>query len=109
MLVLLSDGEHNVPNPQSGWTPRQAAQIAANLDIPVYTIDAGGETSAELEPGAKKEPDATRSQGILTLQQTARITGGEYFQARDTQSLLEVCGEIDKLERTKIQSFRYRR
>ena len=26
VLVLLTDGEHNVPNPRSDWTPRQAAQ-----------------------------------------------------------------------------------
>ena len=25
VLVLLTDGEHNVPDPRSGWTPRQAA------------------------------------------------------------------------------------
>ncbi len=34
VLVLLTDGEHNVPDPRSGWTPRQAAQIAASLDVP---------------------------------------------------------------------------
>ena len=39
VLILLSDGEHNVPLP--ALTPRQAGQLAANLGVPVYTIDAG--------------------------------------------------------------------
>ena len=37
VLVFLTDGESNVPGKLS---PRQAGQIAANLSIPVYAIDA---------------------------------------------------------------------
>ena len=55
VLVLLTDGEHNVPDPRSGWTPRQAAQIAASLDVPIYTIDAGGDAGAP-EPGVAESP-----------------------------------------------------
>src|SRR5437667_108251 len=83
VLVLLSDGEHNVPHPQSAWTPRQASQIAANLGIPVYAIDAGGEGGSGKEVTAREEaaPDtaARRSEGIRTLQEVARITRGRYF------------------------------
>src|SRR5262249_26551214 len=45
IIVLLSDGEHNVPPP--ALTPRQAAQLAANKRVPVYAIDAGGEHDVE--------------------------------------------------------------
>src|SRR5262249_33724662 len=41
VLVLLSDGEHNVVQPRSDWTPRQAGQVAASLGVPIYAIDAG--------------------------------------------------------------------
>jgi Ca-activated chloride channel family protein len=44
VLILLSDGDHNVPPP--ALKPRQAAQLAANLHVPIYTIDASGETVA---------------------------------------------------------------
>ena len=97
VLVLLSDGEHNVPHPESEWTPRQAAQIAANLRIPIYAIDAGGDT-AEVDAAAGKK----------TLQSVAEITRGKYFEARDTNALVSVCREIDALERAEIQSFQYR-
>ncbi len=117
VLVLLSDGEHNVPQPQSGWTPRQAAQVANGLDIPIYTIDAGGSGASIKEPAATKEdgasraasPGESRAQAVRTLEEMARITHGQYYQARDTKGLLNACRAIDALERTDLQSFQYRR
>ena len=109
IIVLLSDGEHNVPYP--ALTPRQAAQLAANEHVPVYAIDAGGETSIEeggTSPSASTAA-AIREGGIETLQAVARLTGGRYFQARDTDTLLAVCREIDRLERKEIPSFIYQR
>jgi Ca-activated chloride channel family protein len=103
VLVLLSDGEHNYLAPRSEWTPRQAAQIAANLSIPIYAIDAGG------DPETAAEPATLREQGIRTLRDVARITGGQYFQARDADALLAVYRDLDQREREEIESFQYRR
>ncbi len=105
VLVLLSDGEHNVHTPRSDWTPRQAAQVAANLGVSVHAIDAGGELRAAADSTAAEN----RAAGARALQEVARITGGRYFAARDTAALLAVCREIDRLERQRIQSFQYRR
>jgi len=110
VLVLLSDGEHNVPPP--ALKPRQAAQLAANMRIPIYTIDAGGETNVEEGIGTVPPTQTAaeiRADGVKTLQAVAQITGGRYFRARDTASLLAVCREIDRLERKDIQSFIYQR
>jgi Ca-activated chloride channel family protein len=112
IMVLLSDGEHNVPHPQSDWTPRQAAQVAANLHVPVYAIDAGGSGSGsgdEREGGSTLDTLELRKEGKRTLQEVARITHGQYFQAADTRGLLRVCQEIDRVERSEIRSFQYRR
>src|SRR5262249_6471638 len=107
VIVLLSDGAHNVPAP--ALTPRQAAQLAANQRVPVYAIDAAGEANVEEgDAGAKTAADI-RAGGIRTLQTVAQLTGGRYFRARDTESLLAVCREIDRLERKEIESFIYRR
>jgi Ca-activated chloride channel family protein len=103
VLVLLSDGEHNYLAPRSEWTPRQAAQIAANLGIPIHTIDAGA------DPASADEPNPVREQGIRTLREIAKITGGTYFQSRDADGLIAVYRDIDKLERQEIESFQYRR
>jgi Ca-activated chloride channel family protein len=117
VLVLLSDGEHNVPQPQSGWTPRQAAQVANGLHVPIYTIDAGGSGASTKESVVKEQggaertpsPGEMRAQAVRTLDEMARITHGQYFQARDTKGLLNACKAIDTLERTDVRSFQYRR
>jgi Ca-activated chloride channel family protein len=114
VLVLLSDGEHNVPEPRSGWTPRQAAQVAASLDIPIYTIDAGNAASSEHEPISETRsetasPAQIRADAVKTLTDLARITHGRYFAAHDTELLLAACRDIDALERSDIRSFQYRR
>jgi Ca-activated chloride channel family protein len=111
VLVLLTDGEHNVPQPRSDWTPRQAAQVAVSLRVPIYAIDAGGNPAPGREPGVVglPGPGAVREQAVQTLQELAHISGGQYFAARDTAALLKACRAIDKMERSAIQSFQYRR
>jgi Ca-activated chloride channel family protein len=108
VMLLLTDGEHNVPPP--AWKPRQAAQVAAKLRVPIYTIDAGGESPAE---AADREGSATsasdRAHAEHILQAVATITGGQYFRAYDFQTLLAVCRVIDRMERQPIQSFLFRR
>lgn len=110
VMVLLSDGEHNVVDTASEdvRTPRQAAQLAANLHVPIYTIDAGGEPAGELERLTRPEMAVNRENGIRALREIAKITGGQYFQARDTKTLLDVCRKIDGLEKTEIETFQFR-
>jgi Ca-activated chloride channel family protein len=110
VMILLSDGEHNVPPP--ALTPRQAAQLAASQHVPVYCIDAGGDTAAGEVPDSDR-PDSSagqiRASAERWLKAVAQVTGGKYFRAGDTTALLAVCREIDRLERNEIQSFVYRR
>jgi Ca-activated chloride channel family protein len=114
VLVLLTDGEHNQLSPPSGWTPRQAAQVAGNLGVPIYAIDAGG--GAAVPEGAPQEapegplsPGLLRAQAVQALKDVAHISQGRYFSARDTAALVEACQAIDRLERDRIESFQYRR
>jgi Ca-activated chloride channel family protein len=107
VMVLLSDGIHNVPPP--ALKPRQAAQLAAGLHVPIYAIDTGalaptGESKLEAHSIDKDESQS----GPRTLQTLASLTGGKYFRAHDAKSLLAVCDEVDRLERSEIHSFQYR-
>jgi len=108
IIVLLSDGEHNVPPP--ALKPRQAAQLAAALHVPIYAIDAGG-TLPPKDGGISSQAlnSSEAEAGSRTLQAVASLTGGRYFHAHDAQSLLSVCGQIDRLERQEMASFQYRR
>jgi Ca-activated chloride channel family protein len=103
VLVLLSDGEHNVPPP--ALTPRQAGQLAANRGVPVYAIDAGPPPAANAPP----EEAQARATGQRSLQAVAALTGGRAFAAHDAAALVGAVAEIDRLERRPVQSFQYRR
>src|SRR5262245_36618716 len=81
VLVLLTDGEHNVPEP--ALKPRQAAQLAGNMGIPIYAIDAGSDLPADDRPGANEASAADRLNARKTLREVAVMTKGRYFQASD--------------------------
>jgi len=66
VLILLSDGEHNVGE-EDTLRPKQTAQLAANLGVKIYTIDAGGEPL----PGAGADVIEQRRAGKETLQSVA--------------------------------------
>jgi Ca-activated chloride channel family protein len=111
VLILLSDGEHNVPTEDTGskYTPRQVAQLAGSLGITIYTIDAAGPVQSLREGGLPQDAAAIREGGIRNLQEIANIARGSYFPAHDTENLLQVYQRIDELERTHIQTYQYRR
>jgi len=100
VIVFLTDGESNVPGK---LTPRQAAQLAANLSIPIYAIDA-----SPADPKGKEALDeATRAKE--TMQTLARMTDGSYFRAQDGRALVQAYESIDRLERDRLLSFQTRR
>jgi Ca-activated chloride channel homolog len=98
IIVLLTDGEHNVPESvvAHALNPRQAGQVAAGLNIRVHTIFAG-------------PADDTSRAAESALQDVARMTSGRAFRAADGQALQQVCADIAQLERARVQSFRYYR
>lgn len=107
VMILLSDGEHNASKdgPDAPFTPRQAAQLAANLGVTVHTIDCGGEP----KPDATSEDRRQREAGREVLKSVADITRGSSFTANSGRDLRDVYRAIDLLERRPIVSFNYRR
>jgi Ca-activated chloride channel family protein len=105
VLVLITDGEHNVSLNRADppLTPRQAAQLAADLRIPIYAIDCGG------EPTGDAEATARRDAGKRTLRTIATMTAGHAFTANDGEELRIALAEIDRLERATSESHTYRR
>ena len=41
------------------------------------------------------------------LEEIAEVTGGKYFRATNNEKLEEIYGEINKLEKTDIDEFKY--
>lgn len=107
VLILLTDGEHNVDladRSRQPLKPRQAASLAKSLGIKVYTIDTGGDAPANDADAVKRRLDGRRVNEAI-----AEMTEGRAFSASDGSQLLDVCRQIDELERQPILAPVYRR
>ncbi len=96
-VILLTDGESN----QGDIHPLQAAMLAANWGIRVYTIGIG--QGRYIEMGNQRIPIGGGVDG-RTLNDIAERTGGKFFMATDAEALRGVYAEIDRLERTTIET-----
>ena len=110
VIVLLTDGVNN----RGTVDPRTAAQAAAAFGIRVYTIGVGTRGEAPVPTG--QAPDGImRYQTIpveideALLTDVARMTGGRYFRATDSESLRSIFAEINRLEKTTVEQVVYRR
>ncbi|MCB2263870.1 MAG: VWA domain-containing protein [Candidatus Thiosymbion ectosymbiont of Robbea hypermnestra] len=109
VVILLTDGVNNAGE----LDPLQAAELAAEHGIKVYTIGAGGNGYAPVpvtgSDGRQYLRRALVEMDEKTLREIARRTGGAYFHAQDAKGLTETYRAIDRLERTKITESRYLR
>jgi Ca-activated chloride channel family protein len=107
VIILLSDGSHNV---KEGLPPLEAAQLAADLKIKVYTIGAVGnrfnkpKTLADMVREAQGQVFVGDSVDEPMMEKIAGRTGGKYFRATDTDGLADIYKEIDRLETTRLES-----
>ena len=109
VVILLTDGVSNAGTIQ----PIDAARIAEQLGIRVYTIGVGTRGKA-LSPVARYATGQYRYEYVdvdldePTMQRIADLTGGKYFRATDEAKLKEIYGEIDRLEKTRIKVTEHR-
>ena len=98
VIILLTDGRNNSGNND----PLEAAERAAQYGIRVYTIGFGGGYYRNAFGLVRKIPP---EYGIdeETLKELARISGGQYFNAGDEDSLKEVYRRIDELEKVEME------
>jgi Ca-activated chloride channel family protein len=99
VLILVTDGE----NTEGSLPPRLAAQLAAHEGIRIYTIGVGTKGLVPIvEDGRMTEQKMEIDEDLLT--EVAKMTGGAYFRATDTDALQKIYERIDKLEKTKAES-----
>ena len=108
VIILLTDGVNN-----AGFVdPLTAAELAKEYDIKIYSIGLGTN-------GLALSPVGINARGKLNyaniqveideelLSQISEMSGGKYFRATDNSKLKEIYDEIDKLEKTEIEEFKY--
>ena len=90
VLVLLSDGESNA----GVLDPVAAADLAARTGVRVYTIGIGAEERTIQTPFGPRVVGGGSGLDEATLTEIASRTGGQYFRARDTESLVTVYRQL---------------
>jgi Ca-activated chloride channel family protein len=101
VIILLTDGVNN----RGEIAPATAAGIAKTYGIRVYTIGVGTQGVAPYPvqtPYGMQYQDMQVEIDEAILRDIAQTTGGKYFRATDNDKLVQVYGEIDKLEKSKI-------
>ena len=93
VLIVLTDGNDTA----SKVPPVEAAKVAAAHDIKIYTIAIG-------DPSAVGEEKVD----LKVLKEMAELTQGKSFQALNSEELLTVYAEIDKLEPQQFDSLSFR-
>ena len=94
VLILLTDGANT-----GGTDPRQAAQIAQQAGIKIYTIGIGASAVSQRDFfGRLRSVNPSADLDEDTLRLIATRTGGEYFRAEDPAQLNEVYQALDTLE-----------
>jgi len=101
VIILLTDGVNN----RGEISPLTASEIAKTFGIRVYTIGVG---AMGMAPYPVMTPFGVDIQQVEVqideplLQKIAEDTGGKYFRATDNTKLLEIYGEINKMEKNRV-------
>lgn len=107
VTILLTDGVNN-----SGQvSPATAADIAASYGIRVYTIGVGSHGTAPYPVqdmwGAVRYIPMQVEIDEEILKDIAARTGGEYFRATDSGTLAHIYGQINDMEKSRVETSEY--
>lgn len=94
VLVLLTDGA----NTAGEVSPLQAAELAAENQLKIYTIGIGADALTVRSFFGSQTVNPSRDLDEKTLKSIAEKTGGRYFRARNTEELNQIYQLLDALE-----------
>lgn len=103
VIILLTDGKEDAP-PTRIIDPEMALEIAKANNVKVYCIGLGVSefTEEQMVQGVRNFLDED------LLKKIATQTGGRYYHATDRASLQAIYGQINQLEKSKIEIIKYK-
>ncbi len=105
VLILLSDGA----NTAGVLNPTQAARLAADQQLRIYTLGLGSESQPVPSFFGSTAPDISPQIDEELLREIARSTGGRYFRINASDELEQVYRLLDQLEPGPAAAPPYRR
>jgi Ca-activated chloride channel family protein len=104
VLILLTDGA----NTAGEVSPLQAAELAADAHLKIYTIGIGADEMLARTLFGYRKVNPSRDLDEKTLTLIAQKTGGQYFRARNTEELEKIYQILDQLEPVEKDSHYFR-
>ncbi len=93
VMILLTDGA----NTAGRISPKQAADIAAQVGLKIYTVGVGADRMIVNTVFGQRAVNPSLDLDEDTLKYIAGTTGGQYFRARERQELEKIYLRIDEL------------
>lgn len=103
IIILLTDGGDNA----STIPPLAAAKLAHQYGIRIYTIGVGSKEPVPIPDSSGQIVTAQFDLDESLLRKIADMTGGDYFRAADTKALQKIYAQINKLEKTSVETRSY--
>ncbi len=107
IVILMTDGQNN----SGKLAPLVVAEAAKSLGVKVYTIGVGLRGNAPMPTtdvfGRHTVVPAPVDIDEDTLTKIADMTGGKYYRADNAERFQEIYAEIDKLEKSEIETKKY--
>jgi Ca-activated chloride channel family protein len=109
IVILMTDGQNNAGK----VPPLTAAEAAEALGVKVYTIGVGTRGLARVpyvdDWGTRRYVQQQVNIDEETLTEIAERTGGQYYRADRTETLVSIYDEIDRFEKTEVEVEHYER
>jgi Ca-activated chloride channel family protein len=99
VLIILTDGQ----NTAGEIEPLQAAKLAQQAGVRIYTIGIGADELVVQGFFGPKRINPSRDLDEDTLTTIAQDTGGKYYRARNLAELEQIYTELDTLEAIEME------
>lgn len=105
VVILFTDGNNNAGE----RAPLEAAQLAADWGIKVYTVAIGTKGGFAVQNifGEKRRIPVRSDVDTRMLTKVAEMTGGQYNSADDADAMRRIYEQIDQLEKTTVETVQY--
>ncbi|MEX1001259.1 MAG: VWA domain-containing protein [Crocinitomicaceae bacterium] len=104
VIILMTDGLNNSGDIQ----PMEAAEIAKEKGIRIYTIGVGKEGMAPMTVFGGFTTNVAVEIDEELLTDIANMSGGKYFRAQNKTELQQIYKEIDQLEKSKVKALEFK-
>jgi len=106
IMVLVTDGDNNA----GAINPTTASELAKDMGVKIYTIGVG--TDQTIIPvnyfGQIRYQQAEGGLNEELLQEISNTTGGQYYRAKDAESLNQIFDNINQLEKSEFDRDNFR-